>query len=315
MAEQVSIPAGVNPANIGGGGSGGGDVTHYGTRANGGGAPNNEPGNIPALPNGNEQKPGFVPEQKPTPPAGVDAAEYAAFLAFKAAQGKPAPTEPKPEPKPALPTKAEPVGPHAAMEAAMQAGATDPVLSSTFEMIALVAPDVDLSRAMGNAIDRGDLDLIDRAYLKEVGGDKADRLIKLAENMVKHIETQSEAIIADTYKAAGSEAQWNAATAAFNASAPEYLRQYVVEAMNSANPTKIRVGVAAVLEYVKQTGALPTAPQGHVRAGGGLPSEQTGLSKAEYQAERLKLNRFDRDYNDRARELDARRAIGKKAGK
>lgn len=69
---------------------------------------------------------------------------------------------------------------------------------------------------------------------------------------------------------------------------------------------------APVLEFAKTSGALPRNPTGHVAAGGGVPNGVIGLSKEGYQAERLKLNKFDRGYNDAARELDARRAIGKK---
>ena len=320
MAEQVAIPAGVNPAAAGGNGP---DVTHYGTRANSAtpGAPGGD-GGIPPVPPSSVQRPGFQNEAPVTPPAGVDAAEFAAYQAWKAAQGKPAATQPAQTP-PATPGVkgaafqafgGDGLGGDAAIAATQAAAASDPVIALTFENMATVAPDLNFARALGNAIDRADLSLIDRAYLREAGGDKAEKLIKLAEGMVNHVTQAVDNMVAETHTKAGGEAQWNASTAAFNQTAPAYLKSYVVDALNSADPAKIRQGVAAILDFAKQSGNLPQAPQGHVRAGGGVPNAALGLSKEGYQAERLKLNKFDRNYNDLARELDARRAIGKKMG-
>ena len=317
MAEQVTIPAGVNPAAAGGNGA---DVTHYGTRANGGSAAPGSPGGdggIPAVPPAAAQRPGFD--------AGASAgdAEFAAFKAWQAQQGKgapPAATTTTPEAKPTPQTPQAPTlfgdvnGPQAAMEATKQAAASDPVIALTFENMSTLAPGLNVVRALGNAIDRADLSLIDTAYLREVGGDKAERLIALATNMVNHVTTSVDNMVSEIEAKAGGQAAWNANTAAFNTSAPAYLKAYVKEALNSANPAKIRQGVDAVLEFAKTSGALPRNPTGHVAAGGGVPNGVIGLSKEGYQAERLKLNKFDRGYNDAARELDARRAIGKKMG-
>lgn len=324
MAEHVSIPAGVNPAAAGGNGP---DVTHYGSRANSAtpGAPGGD-GGIPAVVPAAQQRPGFVPEQAPA--GGLTAAEITAFRAWQAAQAAPAAGTPaaaatpaaKPGEKPGIPGVAinalggNGMGAEAVMDAVKNAAAHDPVISTTFEMFGLVAPDLNLSRAVGNAIDRGDPSLIDRAYLREAGGDKAERLIKMAEGMVDHVNDKIEGVVTGIYTAAGGEAKWEAATAAFNTTAPAYLKAYVKDALNSADPTKIKSGSQAVLDFVKSQGSLPTDPTGHVRAGGGTPDASLGLSKAGYQEARLKLNKFDRGYNDAARELDARRQIGKKLG-
>ena len=310
MAEQVTIPAGVNPAN-----AVPPDASQYGSADRG------QPGadvGIPPVARSTEQKPGFVAD-KPAPAPEGDA-EYEAFKAWRAAQAKQAAEEQggeKQEAKsePAKPTSVgEGYGADGALDAVRRAGEHDPVIANTFEMIALVAPDVDMVRAIGNAIDRSDPTLIDKAYLREAGGDKADRLIALTENMVKYVNQQVEAITNDVYKAAGGEAQWAAASAAFNKGAPSYLKAYAVEALNSANPAKIREATKAILDFAKNSGLVPVPPEGHQRGGGGVPDASVGLSREQYQAERLKLNRFDRDYADKARELDRRRALGKKMG-
>ncbi|CAI3971403.1 head scaffolding protein [Variovorax phage VAC_51] len=316
MAEQVAIPAGVNPNSATP--AAGAEVTTYGTRANAGNpAAGNDPAGLPALPSSSEQRPGHQPSALPP---GVDAAQFAAFVAWQATQGKGTPTpEAKPNPTPTAPPASlqlfsEVAGSEAALAATKAASASDPVIATTFEMFSLVAPDLNLVRAIGLAIDRGDSDLIDRAYLREAGGDKADKLIKLAEGMVKHVDTQVTNMQNEIHLKAGGQAQWDANAASFNTSAPAYLKAYVKEALNSADAARIRQGVDAVLEFVKASGNLPKPPQGHVRAGGGAPDGVLGLSKQGYQEARQKLNKFDRDYNDKARELDARRAIGKKMG-
>ena len=321
MAEHVSIPAGVNPAAAGGNGP---DVTHYGSRANSAtpGAPGGD-GGIPAVVPAAQQRPGFTQEQTPAT-GGLTAAEIASFRAWQVAQaaapGTPAAAATTPAEKAGIPGVAinalggNGMGAEAVMDAVKNAAAHDPVISTTFEMFGLVAPDLNLSRAVGNAIDRGDPSLIDRAYLREAGGDKAERLIKMAEGMVEHVNDKIEGVVTGIYTAAGGEAKWEAATAAFNTTAPAYLKAYVKDALNSADPTKIKSGSQAVLDFVKSAGSLPTDPTGHIRAGGGSPDAALGLSKQGYQEARLKLNKFDRGYNDAARELDARRQIGKKLG-
>lgn len=311
MAEQIAIPAGVNPgAAIP---SEKGDITSYGSRANGGAGANPD-GGLPPLPNSSAQVPGHTVV---TPPAGVDAAQFAAFQAWQAEQAKVAP-KPTVTPTPTAPAEVQLFGDVAGGEAALAAtklaAGSDPIIQLTFDNMNTLAPNLSLVRALGNAIDRADPSLIDRAYLREVGGDKADQLIRLAEGMVKHVDTQVTNMQSEIHAKAGGQAQWDASAASFNKSAPAYLKQYVKEALNSADPAKIRQGVDNVLEFVRASGNLPVAPQGHVRAGGGVPDASLGLSKQGYQEARQKLDRNDRGYNDQARELDARRQIGKKMG-
>lgn len=301
MAEQVTIPAGVDvsravPA----------DAQVY--------QRSGQPGGLPVLPSGATQEPGFTP---PTP-ASADK-DYAAFKAWQAAQAAPVvPTPAATVVPPAAPAKTagfEGMGGDAAYAATKQAAQNDPHLMSVFSMFELVAPDVDLARAVGTALDRGDATLIDVKYLMEKGGDKAAKLVEVAKGLVSHVTAQVEALTAGVYAKAGGETQWAAQTAVFNDKAPKYLKEFVAASFDSANPQRISAAAEAVLEFVKGTGAVPVAPQGHVRAGGGAPNAALGLSKAEYQSERLKLDRRARDFPDRERELNARRAIGKAAGK
>lgn len=299
MAEQVAVPAGVNPNNA---------IPMDATVIQRSTTPN-----IPPVVGSNEEKPGFV---APTPaaPAAADDKDYAAFLAWKAAQegGKPVVKE---EPAPvAKPVVTEGIGAEQSLEMVKAAAASDPYLTSTFNLFSLVAPKVDLARAVGTALDRGDVSLIDVAYIREAAGDNADKLIETAKGLVTHVTNTVESITTNIYEQAGGQEQFDAATAVFNEVAPKFIRGFVAEGVNSGNPERIKEAISYMLDFVKQSGKLPQAPEGHVRANGGSPSAAMGLSKAQYQAERLKLNRQDRNYADHERELTARRQLGKSLG-
>lgn len=310
QAMAVSIPAGVNPnAAI---------PAHAGVTQHSGDA--TPPNPIPPVVPSTQQTEGWVP--KPTVPSLTPAAatpaadpDYAAFLAWKATQSA-TPEAPKTEPvKPAAKPEAfDGIGATAAVQAVREASSSDPLLLATFSLFEMVAPSVDLARACGNAIDRGDPTLVDSAYLREAAGEHADRLIKSAQGLVQHVTETTTRIVSEIHTLAGGEAQFNAAVAAFNAKAPQYLQEFVKAGMDSNDPKRIRTATESLLNFVKESGALPRPPQGHVRAGGGTPDASFGLTKVEYQAERQKLDRNARDYAERCRELDARRQIGKRAG-
>lgn len=306
MAEQISIPAGVNPNS-----AAPPDAIGRSTGA----VPD---AGLPAIPASGKQEPGFVPPAAAAP-AGADAAEFAAFQAWKASQAQ----NPTPAVAPVVPKPAESkhtpgfesMGADNALSAAQTAAQSDPYLMSTFSMFEMVAPEVDLARALGNAIDRGDPSLIDRRYLAEKAGDKAAKLIQVAEGLVTHVTKTVETLTSNIYSKAGGEAQWDAAVAVFNNEAPKYLKEFVAQSIDSANPSRVESAVEALLDFTSKSGKLPVAPQGHIRAGGGAPNAAMGISKQEFQELRQKLNRNDRDFADKERELVARRQLGKSLGK
>jgi len=306
MTHQVSVPAGIDPSK-----AVPADATvHQHSRE---GAPTPV---APPLPAATTQAPGFVPA--PAAPAGADAAEFAAFQAWKASQaGTPTPA-PVPA-KPAAPARTSGfedvgMGADAALSATKAAAQADDYLMATFSTFELVAPDIDLARAVGNAIDRGDVSLIDAAYLREKAGANADKLIKVAQGLVTHVTDTVSRLTTEIHTKAGGQERWDAAVQVFNTAAPKYLKEFVAQSIDSANPKRISTAVESLLDFVKNNGGLPTPPQGHVRAGGGAPDAALGLSKEAYQAERLKLDRRARDFPERERELTARRQLGKQMG-
>lgn len=306
QAVAVAVPSGVNPA---GAIPNDADVTMHSRHA----SPGADAGIAP-VPPAAAQVPGFLNEQpKPAAPNPAADPEYAAFLQWKAQQAAAKPAQAAPAVQAPVAASA-PIGAQAALDAAKAATAQDPHLMAVFSTFELVAPEVDLARAVGAAIDHGDLSRIDEAYLREKGGANAEKLIQIAKGLIQHINTSVTAVVTSVHAMAGGEDAFNNAVAVFNEKAPKYLREFVAQSFDSHNPDRIRSATESLLDFVKTQGALPVAPQGHVRAGGGTPAAGQGLSKEAYQAERLKLNRNDRDYADKERELTARRQIGKSQG-
>lgn len=242
--------------------------------------------------------------------AGISPEDYQAFLEFKAfkeKQGKPPAT---PEP-----TKPEvPVSPVAALDLAVTAARHDPMLDSMLGIFDTAAKGIDRSRALGNALTHADPNLIDKAYLREVGGENGERLIQIAQGIVNHCNAMADAAQASVFKIAGGEAQWGASAAAFSKGAPDHLKQYVASALNSGSKSQIDAAAQTVVEWAKSSGLVPTAGSGFVDTGAGAPGSAQGLSKAEFQKAHAALDKNDRNYERLKGELYGRRAIGKQLG-
>lgn len=251
------------------------------------------------------QQPGFVPPaqtpapaQQPAPaPAAASAVDPTIAALLAALSGQPsaaAPSTPTPAPTAAAPAPAS----------------GDPLVSSLTGILS--GSGVDVNRAIQNAIEYGDVNLIDRAYLESVGGKSADHLIRVAESLVQHDIRTDAAALQAAHTAAGGQANWNAATAAFNASAPAHMQQVVSVMANSGNPAQIQAATQMVVEFARANGAA-IVPAGLIQAQAGMANQQA-LSKEAFQAELLKLDRNARDYEQRRGELFGRRQIGKRQG-
>lgn len=244
-------------------------------------------------------------------PAGVDAAEFAAFQAWKASQGKaPAPVAP------VAPTAqtAVPVSPTAALDTTLIAAKADPILNSMLTLLDKSVANLDRSRAIGNALTYGDPNLVDVAYLTEIGGANAASLIEIAKGVVGHATASADAAAQSIYAKAGSEANWNAASAAFNKGAPQHLKQFVAYSLNSGDRAQIEAAATTVVEFARNSGLMPVAPTGQVNSGGGAPGSTQALSKAQFQAEHAKLDRNARGYEEARGELMGRRQLGIQMG-
>lgn len=253
------------------------------------------PAGVPPLPPAAQQVPGYV---NPAQPAGqfsqadMDRAVAAALAASKVAAPAAAPA--------AAPTT--PAAP-------ITSEADDAVLSAYSESFQAIGQGIDLERAIGKALQFGKPELIDSAYIAEKGGAHAKQLEVIAKAIVERVQSQAQAGATAAHDIAGGPDNWNAASAAFNSAAPEHLKQVVIEMINSGKPERIKAGAKLVVEYAQSGGLVAKAP-GMVQAGvaGGMPVQ--ALSKAEYQAARLKLDKQDRNYATQAAALFTQRQAG-----
>lgn len=189
----------------------------------------------------------------------------------------------------------------------------DPIIRSMATVMQTVGKDLDLNRAIGNALDRGDARLIDTAYLREKGGANAEQLITIAKGIVEAVEAKGNAITAEIHALAGGEAGWTASVAAFNSTAPQELRLVVAQMLDSNKPDIIKAGAKLVTQFGNGSGLIPNSnPQ--LTAGAGA-NAAAALTKEGFQAELRKLDPNSREFNTQRSELFARRALGRKLGK
>lgn len=189
----------------------------------------------------------------------------------------------------------------------------DPVIKSTASILLATAPDLDLDRALANALKFGQPDLIDVAYLKEKGGANADNLITIAKSLVTQVANAADANEKAVYALAGGQAGWDTAVAAFNQFADPAQRKMIADLMDSGKKQFVEYAAQTVVAFSKQTGAIPFTGQ-QVQTGQASVAASQGLSKAQFQAELAKLNRNAPDYAEQSNALLGRRQLGKQIG-
>lgn len=189
----------------------------------------------------------------------------------------------------------------------------DPILRSMATVMQTVGKDLDMDRALGLAIERGDAGLIDKAYLREKGGESADQLITIAEGIVQAVEQQAAAVTSEVHALAGGESGWNVAVAAFNKSASPEMRSVVKLMLDSEKKSQITAGAKLVVEFAKQSGFVPTV-NALVQNGGSAASAAQALSKEGFQEALRTLDPNSRQYQNQRAELFARRQQGKQLG-
>lgn len=189
----------------------------------------------------------------------------------------------------------------------------DPILRSMATVMQTVGKDLDMDRVLGLAIARGDAGLIDKAYLREKGGDNAEQLITIAEGIVQAVEQQATAVTNEVHALAGGEPGWNVAVAAFNKTASPEMRSVVKLMLDSDKKAQITAGAKLVVEFAKQSGFVPTV-NALVQNGGSAASSAQALSKESFQEALRTLDPNSRQYQNQRSELFARRQQGKQLG-
>lgn len=186
----------------------------------------------------------------------------------------------------------------------------DPVLKSMATMFKSSVPDMDLDRALANAISYGDPNLIDIAYITDKAGQNAPHLINLAAGIVNTINAQSEAMEQSVYQEVGGRQVWDASVAVFNRSASPEIKATVATMLDSGKANLIKAGAKMVAEFGKNSGMIPK--DGFRLDPVSAPYATQGLNKTQFQQEILKLDSNDPDYGDKYNALIQRRAVGKR---
>lgn len=189
----------------------------------------------------------------------------------------------------------------------------DPVVQSLLDAVSLAAPEVNLERALGKALEHGDPSLIDREYLKEAHPQGHAKLAKLAEQLVATVEHRATELQKQVYAMVGGEQNWSNAVQVFNSKAPDAVRKAVATMLDSRNPEQILAGASMVQQYGQQAGYLAqvtTSPLG----GAPVAPAQTGITYAQFKEALGKIDTRTGDYAGQWAALLAQRAQGKAQG-
>jgi hypothetical protein len=275
--EQVRVPAGVNPAAL----------------SQAPAQPEQAPIPAPTAPAVPEAAPAAAPQFTPE-----QLAAAAAFLQSQQAQ-------------PAQP--AAPVAPEAA-PSLKDVQIDDPALAAQAQLFTTFAPEVDIDRALGLAVERGDPSLIDVKYLQEVAPNKAAQLATVAKTIVSEVQRVAALGTKLAHEAAGSEANWDAAAALFKQSASEYERDFVADLLKSTDPAKLKAAAERVVEFAKAKGAQVT-PAVTLQPGSAATVGGEALSAAEFRAALSKLDPMSADFAAQEAELLNRRKLGRQLGR
>lgn len=236
-------------------------------------------------------------------PAGLDAAIAAMTAAIQSIT--PA--------TPAAPTAGEP-----AVESGLNGydvnSIEDPIIKSMATVMQTVGKGVDMDRAIGKAIEDGRTDLIDVAYLREVGGANAQDLITIATGLVNAVAAKSASVSNEVHTLAGGQANWDAGVAVFNQAAPSELRLVVAQMLDSGKEQLIKAGAKMVVEFSKNSGKLPSINP-LLQSGASAPAAAQALDKVAFQTELRKLDPNSRDFQSQREQLFARRQLGRQLGK
>lgn len=150
----------------------------------------------------------------------------------------------------------------------------------------LAAGSIDADRAFSKAIEYGDPNLIDEAYLKEALGDKAAGVLKMAQSLFVAAEAKANAVVQQVYTQFGGKANVDQAVKFMNEKAPPEMRAAMVALLDSGQQQNIAYAVKQIVDFAGKAGAVR-------QIGGplplGTPSAQRGLSAEAYRAELGKL--------------------------
>lgn len=213
----------------------------------------------------------------------------------------PAPEAPRPTPAP------KSVGGYEVKDA-------DPVVAAMLDSLGLAAPDLDLERAFGKALQFGDARLVDESYIKEAVPKGSAKIAAIAKQIVETVNQRADQIQNQVYALVGGEKQWGAAVDVFNKNAPPAIKKVVADMLDSRSPDQIMAGAQLVQQFSSQSGLAAQVQPSPFQGAVPTAVANRGMSYNEFKDSVVKLDKHTPGYEQKLIELMQARALGRQAG-
>lgn len=176
------------------------------------------------------------------------------------------------------------------------------------------ATQADIERATAKAIEYGDANLIDKAFLAERFGERASEAASIAEAVVEQAAAKREALVQSVYATAGGKEGWDKSLALYKEHAPQGLQKALQLMFDSGDSSTVNEAAKLVVEFANNSGLIVKGAGSRQVAGAG-PQDAQGLTAVQFQQAVGKLNQSSRTYRDDYARLIEMRRIGKQLGK
>lgn len=171
---------------------------------------------------------------------------------------------------------------------------------------------VDLQRAFGKAVDKGDMSLIDEAYLQEKLGNDAQYVLQQAQALFSYSQEKVMASVNAMYASVGDgnadtgKQLLEQAAKYFNSAASQPDRAEISLLLNSGDKHLMAKAAKRVVEFARSKGAVVQPGNTNVYS----PNSERGLSAEEYRKAIANPKLSDAEYA----KLRQQRVLGKKQG-
>lgn len=192
----------------------------------------------------------------------------------------------------------------------------NPAIDAGIAMLKQVSKlnDSDMVRAIGKAVEYGDANLIDKAFIQERFGEHAAYAEMLAKAYLEDQVGQAQKAVNSAYEMAGGKEQWDAATQVFNAKAPEHIRKAARALADSGDITGAAKFVIETCQSLGVMAQVNPKLQGQSGSPAALTAEAFSQEYSKLRKEVGNRSMESQAFNGRYQELLARRAAGKRAG-
>lgn len=194
----------------------------------------------------------------------------------------------------------------------------NPALDASIGVLISVtgATSTDLQRIVGKALEYGDANLVDTAFVTEKFGKHADQMIALAKAAVEEQGNSQARAVAQVHALAGSKDNWDNAVSIFNQNAPEHLKSAARMLLDAG---QLEQGAKLIMDMVQNAGFVPVA--NGLLQGGVAPSTGGALNAKQFQEgiAALKKEAGNRSlesgpYAQKLQTLHQRRNLGRQQG-